>query len=134
MRLKLFFSNKNEHKSEKNFGQIFFLLFFIIAIYPLFKGGNLKVYLLILSIIILSFAYLLPQMLKIPNKIWLKFGVILSKFMTPLILAIMYLVTIVPIGVFFKFTNRDPLKLKKLPKSTYWIKRDKLIGSMRVQF
>ena len=107
------FSKNNNYKSEKNFGQIFSLVFLIIAIYPLYNDTNLKIFPFIISLIILVLAYLQPKILKIPNKLWIKFGVILSKLITPLIISLMYLLTIVPFGIFFKFTNRDPLRLKK---------------------
>lgn len=59
------------------------------------------------------------------NRAWTKLGLLMFKVVNPVVLALMYLVTIVPIGLIMRASGRDPLRLKLDPSaSTYWVKRE----------
>jgi Saxitoxin biosynthesis operon protein SxtJ len=59
------------------------------------------------------------------NRAWTKLGLLLFKVVNPVVLALIYLVTIVPIGLIMRACGHDPLRLKRDPSaSTYWVKRE----------
>jgi hypothetical protein len=58
------------------------------------------------------------------NRLWLKFGLLLYKVMNPLVLGLLFFVTIMPIGFVMRAMGKDFLRLKRDPAAkTYWIDR-----------
>lgn len=59
------------------------------------------------------------------NKLWFKFGLLLHKVMTPLIMGIMFFGLITPIGLLMRLTGNDPMRLRDTPGTTsHWIDRE----------
>ena len=121
--------------SEKSFGIVFSLVFLIVALYPLFYSKGFSSWALFLSAILLFFAIFIPSVLKIPNKLWFKFGIFLGSIIAPIIMALVYFVAILPTGITMRLLKKDLLnqKLDKDAKS-YWIVRSDPVGSMKNQF
>ena len=76
-----------------------------------------------------------PKLLAIPNKLWFKLGLALGAVVAPVVMALVYFTTVVPIGLIMRLMGKDMLrqKLNKNAKS-YWIVRDQPMGSMKDQF
>ena len=69
------------------------------------------------------------------NKLWIKFGEILGRVIAPIVMAIIYFIVLTPISLIVRLFGKDLLNLRFIKnKETYWINRDKKIGSMRKQF
>ena len=121
--------------SEKSFGIIFSIVFLLIGIYPLIDGSEIRLWSLIIALTFFMLAYVAPQYLSVPNKLWFKLGFLLGAVVTPIVMALVYFSTVVPIGVFMKLLGKDSLN-KKIDSSakTYWIERDQPVGSMKNQF
>ncbi len=49
-------------------------------------------------------------------------------------MAIIYFVIITPIGLVMRLVGKDLLNTKFLKNNSYWIKREKKVGSMKRQF
>ena len=65
-----------------------------------------------------------PKTLKIPNKLWFKFGIFLGGIIAPICMAIVFATTIVPVGLTLRLFGKDLLRLKLNPSAkSYWIKR-----------
>ena len=75
--------NKSNNRS---FGLLFFVVFLLIGLYPLYKGNNPNIYLIILSIPFLILGLLNSKFLTPLNKAWIKLGEILSKVLCELLL------------------------------------------------
>jgi len=59
------------------------------------------------------------------NRAWTRLGLLLFKVVNPVVLGLIYLTTIVPIGVVMRAFGHDPLRLKRDPQaSTYWVRRE----------
>ena len=69
-------SNDLESSSNKSFGLVFFIVFLIIAIYPIFKNGDIRIWSLIISFIFLSLGLINSKILTPLNKIWFKLGLL----------------------------------------------------------
>lgn len=121
--------------SEKSFGIVFSVVFLIVSFYPLTSSGGIKVWAIIVSIIFLLLAFLAPKILIIPNKLWFKFGMIIGSIMAPIVMTLVYFLTVFPTGLIMRLLGKDILK-QKLDKNakSYWIERSDKMGSMKNQF
>ncbi len=121
--------------SNRSFGIVFFLVFFIITIYSLFNDGDLRIWSLILSILFLVLGLLNSKILTPINKIWFKFGILLGSIVSPIVMAIIFFFVVSPISLLMKtFAGKDILNLKKNDKNTYWIKKSDQKSKMKNQF
>ena len=124
----------DKKNSNKSFGVLFFIVFLLIALWPLVNGDSLRVWSLLIAVIFLVLGLLNSKILNPFKKIWIKFGEILGKVIAPLVLSIVYFIVITPIGLLLRIFGKDLLGIKFLRKKSYWIKRDKDLGSMKNQF
>jgi hypothetical protein len=124
-----------EQSSEKSFGVVFSIVFLIVALYPLIISSSLRIWALVISIIFFLLAFLAPKILVLPNKLWFKFGLLIGSIVAPIVMALVYFVTVVPTGLIMRLLGKDLLK-QKLDKNakSYWIERDEPMGSMKNQF
>ena len=59
------------------------------------------------------------------NRAWTQLGVVLFKEVNPAVLGLIYLTTIVPIGLLMRALGHDPLRLKGEPEAaSYWVQRE----------
>ena len=123
-----------EQSTEKSFGFVFSVVFLIVALYPLTNSESLRIWALIISIIFFLLAFLAPNILVLPNKLWFKFGLLLGSIVAPIVMAFVYFVTVLPTGLIMRLLGKDLLK-QKLDKNakSYWVKREPM-GSMKNQF
>ena len=124
----------NKKNNNKGFGILFFIVFLLIALWPILNGGNLRIWSLLIGAIFLVLGLLDSKILNPFKKIWIKFGELLGKVIAPLVLSIIYFIVITPIGLLLRIFGKDLLGTKLLDKKSYWIKREKKVGSMKKQF
>ena len=120
--------------SNRGFGLLFFVVFFLIGIWPLFKENDYRLWSLIISIIFLILGLLNSKLLKPLNNLWIKFGEILGKIIAPIIMMIVFFIVLTPLSFIVKLFIKDLLKIKFIKNNSYWIIRKKNIGSMKKQF
>ncbi len=128
--------NQNDIKigTNRNFGIIFFLFFLIISLYPLIYDENIRIWSLIISIIFLILGLLNSKLLDPLNKIWFKFGFLLGKIISPIVMGIIFFLVVTPIGLFMRLLKKDLLNLKFNKKNTYWIEKSGPKSKMKNQF
>ena len=120
--------------SNKSFGIVFFVVFLIIATYPLINNEELRIWSLVISLIFLVLGLINSKILTPLNKIWFKFGLFLGKIISPLIMAIIFFLVVTPIGLIMRLVGKDVLNLKFNTKKSYWIEKDNLKSKMKNQF
>ena len=120
--------------SEKSFGIIFSVLFFIFGIWQISNFSEIQIWPFILSIIFLALAFLQPNLLKPLNHTWIKLGEILGKLIAPLVMALVFFVVLTPTSLLVRIFGKDLLRLKFSKKDTYWLKRSKNVTTMDKQF
>ena len=76
--------------SNRSFGIVFFVVFLIIAIYPLTYNGDVRLWSIMISIIFLVLGILNSKILTPLNKLWFKFGIFLGKIISPIIMGIIF--------------------------------------------
>ena len=121
--------------TERSFGLVFAAVFVIISLYPLWFGKNMHLWACIIAFIFLFFAIFLPKALILPNKLWFKLGSFLGAIVSPIIMGMIFFLTVTPTGMIMRLLGKDILnqRMKKSIKS-YWIKRKENLTSMKNQF
>ncbi len=111
--------------SNKSFGYVFTTVFATIGIWPLFFGEFPNYIFLLLSFLLLIITIFFAELLFPFNKLWFKFGLLLNKIVSPIIMGFLYFATFVPMGLLMRIFKKDPLKLnKKSGINSYWVYRD----------
>ena len=130
------FNNNNKIKpgSNKSFGIVFFIVFFIIALYPLIYKEELRIWSLVVSIIFLILGLVNSKILSPLNKIWFKFGLFLGRIISPLIMGMIFFFVVTPIGYLMRLIGKDLLNLKYNDNKTYWIEKNDPKSKMKNQF
>ena len=114
---------------------LFFIVFLIVALWPLKYEEDIRLWSLGLSIIFFILGILNSKLLTPLNKLWFKFGIFLGFIVSPIVMGIVYFLVVTPIGTFMRLLGKDLLKTSKVKSaSTYWIKRDKQLSTMKKQF
>ena len=119
--------------SNRSFGLVFFIVFLIVALWPLKSGEDLRLWSLTLSIIFLILGIFNSKLLTPLNKLWIKFGMFLGLIVSPIVMGIVFFSVVTPIGFFMRIMGKDLLRLKS-KKNTYWIDRNNIKSSMKKQF
>ena len=121
--------------SNRSFGLLFFIVFIAVGLWPIIKGEEANIYLILISLFFLIFGLINSKILSPFNKAWIKFGEILGLIIAPIIMALVYFIILTPISLIVRMFGKDLLGLKFLKKQdTYWIKRVKKLGTMKKQF
>ncbi len=111
--------------SNRGFGWVFTAVFLIVGLWPLLFGGALRGWSLIVSGVFLLITLLAPALLALPNRLWLRFGLLLNRIISPVVLGFMFYVVMTPLGALMRAVGKDTLRLGRDDKdSSYWIRRD----------
>ena len=122
-------------ENNKGFGLLFFVVFLIIGLWPIINGDSPRIIFFIIGLIFLILGLVNSKILTPLNKAWVKFGELLGKIIAPIVMAGVYFIVLTPISIIVRLFGKDLLKVKFSNKSkSYWIKRDKDLGSMDKQF
>jgi len=121
--------------SNRSFGIVFFIVFLLIAIYPLINQGEVRIWSLIISFLFLFLGLLNSKILTPLNKLWFRFGLFLGKIVSPIIMAVIFFLVVTPIGLLMRLFGKDVLNLKlNKKKSSYWIEKVGPKSKMKNQF
>ena len=120
--------------SNKSFGIVFFIVFLIIALYPMIKDGDIRLWSLIISLIFLILGLINSIILTPLNRLWFKFGIFLGKIISPIILGIIFFLVVTPTGILLRLFGKDVINLKYNKNNSYWIKKTGPKSKMKDQF
>ena len=120
--------------SNRSFGIVFFIVFLVIALYPLSYSGEIRVWSAIISIIFLVLGLFNSKILTPLNKLWFKFGIFLGKIISPIIMGIIFFLVVSPIGLLMRLLGKDLINLKYNNNKSYWIEKKGPKSKMKNQF
>ena len=120
--------------SNKSFGLVFFIVFLIIATYPLINNQNIRIWSLAIALLFLILVLINSNFLTPLNKIWFKFGIFLGKIVSPVIMGVIFFFVVTPIAFLMKILKKDLLNLKFNSENSYWIKKNESNSKMKNQF
>lgn len=110
--------------SNRSFGIVFAVVFAVIGVLPLLFGGGVRLWSLLVGVAFLVAAFLFPDFLAPLNRVWLRFGLLLHRIVSPLVLGIMFYLVVTPIGVIMRAFGKDLLRLRfEKESASYWIDR-----------
>ena len=120
--------------SNRSFGIVFFVVFLLIALYPLIHNEEIRIWSLIISLIFLILGLINSRILNPLNKLWFKFGILLGKIVSPIIMGIIFFLVVTPIGFIMRILGKDVLNLKFNANKSYWIEKTGPKSKMKNQF
>ena len=124
--------------SDRSFGLVITSACVIVALYPLIATRTPHWWLLVVAAILFVLSLVKPNLLTPFNRIWTRFGLILGKFVNPIVLGLMYYLIIFPLALVLKLFGRDQMQRKfNSELETYWQNREPpgpTPGSMQNQY
>ena len=127
--------NKNiKLPTNKNFGIVFSIVFLIIALFPLINSESLRIWSLIISAVFLFLGLINSKILTPLNNIWFKFGLILGRIVSPIIMGVVFFLVVTPTGFTMRLVGKDLLNLKFNKHKSYWIEKTGPKSNMKNQF
>ena len=120
--------------SNRSFGLVFFIVFLLIAFYPLINQGEIRIWSALISLLFLILGIINSKILTPLNKVWFKFGIFLGKLISPVVMGIIFFLVVTPIAFLMRMLKKDLLNLKFNKNSSYWIKKNDTKSTMKNQF
>ena len=120
--------------SNRSFGIVFFIVFILIAFYPLINQGEVRIWSVLVSLFFLIFGIINSKILTPLNKIWFKFGIFLGKMISPIVMGLIFFLVVTPIGFLMRMLKKDILNLKFNESNSYWIEKTDPKSKMKNQF
>jgi hypothetical protein len=127
-----------EIASERSFALVFAGFFAIVGFWPLIHGQRLRLWALAIAVVFLVLGLWRPSVLRPLNFVWFKLSLLLAKIVTPIVMGLLYVTTIIPTSIILRMRGKDLLGLTPQPsRNSYWIIREPPgpeAGSMKRQF
>ena len=124
----------NKDKKNKQFGYLFFFVLFFISIFNFFYSNKINYILICLSLIFLIITIFKPILFDGVSNVWIKFGELLGRFVSPIIMILIFFLFLTPLSFIIRIMGKDLLNTKFSKQKSYWIKREKNIGTMDKQY
>jgi hypothetical protein len=120
--------------SNRSFGLVFFIVFLLIAFYPLINQEEIRIWSVLISLLFLILGIINSKILTPLNKVWFKFGIFLGKLISPVVMGIIFFLVVTPIAFLMRMLKKDLLNLKFNKNSSYWIEKTEPKSTMKNQF
>ena len=121
--------------SDKLFGFVISIIISLFSLTPLFFDKEIFFYGIYFAILIVIITLTKSSLLNPIKLIWIRFGEIMSKIISFLILISIYIFMIIPTGLLLKLFRKDILDLKvNKNNKSYWKYRKNYNSSMKDQF
>lgn len=113
-----------EMGSDRAFGVVFGVVFVLVALWPLKDGGEARPWAGMVAILFLAVALIRPRLLTPLNRLWFLVGLALHHVVTPLVMGLLFFLTITPVALIMRARGKNLLTLKRDPAAaSYWIHR-----------
>ena len=110
--------------SDKSFGLVFAAFFALIGLWPLIHGASPRWWVVAIGAAFLVVAFIRPSLLAAPNRWWMKFGLLLAKVVNPIVMGLVFYLTVTPTAAIMRMMGKDPLRLRyDRSAKSYWIER-----------
>jgi predicted membrane metal-binding protein len=111
--------------SERGFAIVFALVFVLFGLWPAIGGGPPRAWSLLVAAVLLIAGFLAPGLLAPFNRLWFRFGLLLGRIVSPVVLAVLFFATVLPTGLMMRLFGKDILRLRlDREAESYWIPRD----------
>lgn len=127
-----------DDRAERTFGLLFAVVFVVVGIWPWLAGEDVRLWAIAAAAVLTAAALKRPRLLRLPNRVWLKFVSMLGMVVTSVVMGILFFAMVTPMGLVMRAFGKDFLRLKSDPdQSSYWLERTPpgpASGSMLNQF
>lgn len=111
--------------TDRAFGLVFAAVFAIVGAWPVLRGGEPRLWAFALAAGFLVAALTRPGILGPLNHVWFRFGMLLHRVTSPLVLGLIFFGAIAPTGLVMRLLRRRPLALEMdRAARSYWVPRD----------
>jgi hypothetical protein len=119
-------AEKTKLSSNRSFGFVIGGAFLVIGVIPLLHAPyEPRWWAIAIAVIFAGLAQIRPDLLTPLNKLWLRFGLLLHKIVSPLILGLLFYTTVLPVGLLMRAFGKDPMRQRKDPNAvSYWVLRE----------
>ncbi|TVL99231.1 MAG: hypothetical protein CV087_18880 [Candidatus Brocadia sp. WS118] len=111
----------------RKFGITMGIVLLLLGGFSWWRGKDFYIYFLTISAVFFFFGLVFPTLLKPINKLWMSLAILMSWFMTRVVLGILFYAGITPIGFLSRVFGKDFLKLKfnKNTERSYWVPKER---------
>jgi hypothetical protein len=110
--------------SGRSFGLVMSAALVVISLLNWWHQGHSWCWTGAVASLFLGAALFYPAALRPLNRLWLKLGLLLHKVMNPIVMALVFFSTVLPMGLLMRALGKDPLRLRPEPDAnSYWIER-----------
>ena len=111
--------------TDRSFGLVFAGFFAILSLHNGWRSGDAWPIYLTLAAVFLAAALLYPNLLHWPNRAWTKLGSLLGAIVSPIVMALLFLLVVTPVGLLMRLAGKDSLRRRGPRKGdSYWIVRE----------
>jgi len=119
-----FSQNPSQMPSNQKFGWLFAALCAAAGSYMQWKFAHaLSFVLFALAVFFAGSAVIAPKLLQPLNEVWYQMGIFLGRFVSPVVLGLIYFLLITPIAIGMRLAGRDALRMKKRDVQSHWLDR-----------
>lgn len=131
-------SSEVKISSDRNFGFVFAGVFLLAGVFPLLHENAPRLWALLIAAAFLVIALARPALLRPLNLLWFRFGMVLHKIMSTIVMGVLFFIVLTPVAFLSRTLGKDPLRLRPDPTAkSYWIirtPRGPSADSMKNQF
>lgn len=124
--------------SDRSFGVVFTIFLTMIALWPLIDAQRPRGWALLGAGLFALASIVRPSWLGPLNRVWTRIGLLMHRVTNPIVLTLIFWLTIVPTALALRLLGRRPLQLERDPScDSYWIRREPpgpAPGSMQRRF
>ena len=107
--------------SDRNFGLLLGAALVVIGLWPLWHHQTVRWWALASALACGAVAVAAPARLAPLKRVWMTFGMLLGKLVSPVVMAALLYLVVTPVGLLQRLFGRDPLHLKwDREAQTYW--------------
>lgn len=104
--------------------------FGVVSLLPLRHRLPPRTWALAVAVVFAGVALARPGLLRPLNVAWTQFGLLLNRVTSPVLLALVFFLGVLPTGILMRAFGRDPMRRKRNPSAvSYWIVRPPDDGS-----
>lgn len=112
--------------SDRAFGLVVTTVLTVAGLFPLLDNGTPRLWALTAAAVFGAVVLLAPRLLRPLNSAWFKFGLVLHRIVSPLVLGILFFGAVTPTALIMRVLGKDPLRLRRDPAAqSYWVARDR---------
>ncbi len=114
-----------EGSSNRGFGLLFVCALALVSGYSVWVGSGRSIFWALATALVAAVTWLIPASLAPLNKLWTRLALLLSRLMTPVVMALLYFGTVLPTGLLIRLLAKDSMRLQwRKDVKSYWIDRD----------